>query len=122
MKSLSNTAVRDAAAGIEKPRSPEWPKVEHAHLKVFPTCAACDSSKKLNVHHIKPFHLFPELELEPTNLITLCMDKDCHILLGHGDNFKAYNPNVIADVATVKANINLLTETAEKAKQNRLWA
>jgi len=125
-KNLHETAVRDKHVGHGKERSPKWPGVEHAHLKLEPGCAACGSTTNVNVHHKKPFHLFPELELEPTNLITLCMDgdKDCHIKLGHGGNFKAYNPNVVEDVATVKASFSmeLLTETAVKAKKARLLA
>ena len=123
---LHITEVRDAHAGIEAKRSPHWPTVEHNHLKLHPVCECCGGKEKLNVHHRKPFHLFPELELEPTNLITLCMDpaKDCHIKLGHGGNFKAYNPNVDEDVAFVKKSfsIQLLNETAVKAKAARLLA
>ena len=125
-KNIHETAVRDKHVGHGKERSPHWPAVEHAHLKEQPTCAACGGDKNLNVHHKKPFHLYPELELEPTNLITLCMDgdKDCHIKLGHGGSFKAYNPNVEPDVAEVKASFSmeLLTETAVKAKKARLLA
>ena len=47
-------------------------------------------------------------------------DKDCHIKLGHGGNFKAYNPNVEEDVAAVKADFTLLEEYAKKAKKARL--
>jgi 5-methylcytosine-specific restriction endonuclease McrA len=119
-KDLSVAANRDDAAGIEKPRSPHWPAVEHAHLKEQPVCACCGSDKKLNVHHKKPFHLFPELELEPTNLITLCMDKECHLLLGHGDNFKDYNPNVEEDVKRVHDNMNLFESVSAEAKAKRL--
>jgi len=123
-KKLYLESVRDSQVGHGMERSPHWPTVQHAHLKLEPTCAACNGELNLNVHHKKPFHLFPELELEPTNLITLCMDgdKDCHIKLGHGGDFKAYNPNVMEDVATVKSNFSmeLLTETAVKAKKTRL--
>jgi hypothetical protein len=121
-KDLHITENRDAKAKVEMKRSPHWPTVEHKHLKKNPTCAACGGTEHLNVHHKKPFHLFPELELEPTNLITLCMDgdKDCHIKLGHGGNFKAYNPNVEEDVKAVHDNFSLLNEFAVKAKKNRL--
>jgi hypothetical protein len=47
-------------------------------------------------------------------------DKDCHIKLGHGSNFKAYNPNVVEDVAVVKADFSLLEHYAAKAKKARL--
>lgn len=54
----------------------------------------------LQVHHIKPFHLHPDLELDPDNLITLCEIKgrDHHLLIGHLDDWEAYNPNVRHDV------------------------
>ena len=122
MTDLSITKNRDAAAGISTKRSNKWPAVEKKFLKDNPTCAACGSTTKLNVHHIHPFHAFPERELDPTNLITLCMDPktECHILIGHGDNFRDYNPNVVEDAAKVHNDITLLNEVAAEAKANRL--
>ena len=82
-------------------RSPEWPRVEKEHLMREPTCAACGyRGHGLQVHHIKPFHLHPSLELDPTNLITLCEIKgrDHHLLLGHLDEWESYNVNVRHDV------------------------
>lgn len=78
------------------PRSTEWPKVREEHLKKFPVCAACGSKEKLQVHHCMPFHLQPELELDPNNLITLCESSgsSCHLKWGHLGSFKLYNPKV----------------------------
>lgn len=119
---LYRTKARDASAGIEKARSPEWPKVERAYKKLNPVCECCGSKVKLNVHHKKPFHLFPELELDPTNLITLCMDskRECHLHIGHGDDFKDYNPNVVQDVQKLHEDISLFATVADEAKANRL--
>jgi hypothetical protein len=82
-------------------RSGHWPAARKAHLAKHPLCEVCGGKKKLEVHHIKPFHLHPELELDPTNFITLCEnDKDgvnCHLLFGHLGNFKSYNENVVHD-------------------------
>lgn len=73
------------------PRSPHWATVRAIHLKNHPECAACGQTDNVNVHHIRPFHLSPELELEPSNLITLCTDGpghlNCHLLCGHGGNW-----------------------------------
>lgn len=82
-------------------RSPEWPAVRKAFLEKHPVCAACGKTKLigLQVHHKKPFHLFPDLELEPSNLMTLCDDPQCHLLIGHLDNFKSYNPTAETDAA-----------------------
>lgn len=79
-------------------RSPRWADVRKNFLKENPTCIACGRSKKLEVHHKKPVHLSPELELDPSNLVTLCADP-CHFLFGHLMNFKSYNKDVIEDSA-----------------------
>ena len=119
---LSKTANRDAAVGHGMERSPKWPHVEKLHLKLEPSCACCGSTKKLNVHHKKPFHLFPEHELDLNNLITLCMDKECHLKVGHGNDFKDYNPDVEADAARVLTNQTLFEEVATGAEKKRLVA
>ena len=105
-------------------RSSQWEGVRNKFLKENPTCAACGADKRLNVHHKHPFHLHPELELDPTNFITLCMVMDCHLLVGHGDNFKAYNPDVAADAASILASPDKaakLKEVAATVKTKRLF-
>lgn len=89
-------------------RSPQWRHVEKLHLATHPFCAGCGSQLHLQVHHIRPFHLHPELELDSTNLITFCMDgPECHLRIGHGDNFRAYNPDVVEHAAqSLKAPLN----------------
>ncbi|GAC1479200.1 MAG: hypothetical protein NVS1B16_10100 [Pseudarthrobacter sp.] len=84
-------------------RSSAWPALEKKFRKEHPSCAACGAKRWLAVHHVRPFHLFPALELEPSNLITLCgpLGKDCHLSLGHGGNWTAWNPNVRRDAAHV---------------------
>lgn len=88
-------------------RSPRWESVRANHLKNNPLCVACGSKEHLQVHHIKPFHLFPELELDPTNLITLCEfdNKDSnatndnhHLILGHNGDFHKNNEDVIKEI------------------------
>jgi len=82
-----------------KTRSKEWNNVRKKHLESNPTCAVCGSFKKVEVHHKKPFHSHPELELEPSNLITLCEGKEfssvvCHLTFGHLGNYQDINPDV----------------------------
>lgn len=88
-------------APLSATRSPQWPKVRAEHLKKNQTCAVCSGDRTLEVHHIKPFHLQPDLELNPTNLITLCESKDnginCHLAFGHLGNYKNANPSVVKD-------------------------
>lgn len=98
------TQLKDALTGkapITARRSSKWPGVRNAFLKTHTTCAVCGSKDSLQVHHKKPFHLFPDLELDPSNLIALCESKtagtNCHLLFGHLGSFQSYNPSVEAD-------------------------
>lgn len=86
-------------------RSSEWPRVRAAHLKKQPVCQACGGTTNLEVHHKQPFHLFPTLELDDTNLITLCelTGHDCHFVFGHFHDWKNWNPAVEADVTQYNA-------------------
>ena len=90
-------AVKEAAQGKGfHLRSPQWPALEKKHLAEQPNCQWCWGTVKLQVHHKMPFHLDQSLELDPTNLITLCELKECHCHLekGHDGNFKNYNPSI----------------------------
>lgn len=99
-------------------RSSEWPRVEKEHLLREPACAACGyKGRGLQVHHIKPFHLHPNLELDPGNLITLCeiKERDHHLLIGHLDDWESYNPNVRTDVKRFHK------ENARQIRANPAW-
>lgn len=82
-------------------RSGHWETLRKQFLVTHPNCRVCGGVKKLEVHHIKPFHLHPALELDESNLITLCENfKDgvnCHLLFGHLGNFKSVNDTVVHD-------------------------
>lgn len=82
-------------------RSGQWPAVREAHLRAHPTCAACGRRDELNVHHVQPFHIFPSLELEPGNLVTLCEGDtvSCHLAFGHLMHWRSWNPAVRGDAA-----------------------
>jgi hypothetical protein len=103
-------------------RSPEWPTVRRKHLEKNPKCAACGGTRLCQVHHKKPFHLDPALELDPENLITLCIAKLCHIDIGHGDDYKAYNPNVEKDAALSLQIPEKRAQIEAQAKAARLYA
>ena len=104
-----------------KTRSPRWPRVEKQALFAHPTCAGCGSRLHLQVHHKKPFHSFPQLELEPTNLIVMCMSAtECHLRIGHGDHFRAFNPNVELDAAASLRNPESRPSIWAKAKAARV--
>ena len=79
-------------------RSPKWRKVRKEHLAdpFNLSCNACMRKKGLEVHHIIPFDLRPDLELQGSNLITLC--KYCHFIFGHFGDYTKFNPSVRDDV------------------------
>ncbi|HEY0755627.1 MAG TPA: HNH endonuclease [Ktedonobacteraceae bacterium] len=99
-------------------RSPQWSRVAHEHLLHEPACVVCGyKGRGLQVHHIKPFHLHPELELDPTNLITLCEinGREHHLLIGHLDDWTSYNPIVRDDTHRYH------NESANQIRQNPAW-
>lgn len=99
-------AAQQAMQDTAFARSPAWQRVEPAFLaqQGHDTCAACHRDKnqaKLEVHHILPFHLVrnfqrPDLEFDPTNLVTLCDIH--HLYIGHLGVWGSYNENVLFDV------------------------
>ena len=98
MDKIISTDVKLKTKGSK--RSPKWDGVRKSHLKTNPKCACCGSTKKVEVHHLQPFHTNPELELVPTNLISLCESKstlNCHLIIGHGGNYRDVNPDVVKD-------------------------
>lgn len=101
-------------------RSNQWPAVRDAHLKKEPICQVCGGGSKLNVHHIRPFHTHPELELDPNNLITLCNGSSgtiaCHIRFGHLDNFKdKWNPDIRTEAPVWNKRFLMKTMPVESA-------
>ena len=89
---------------LTAPRSSAWQKFSASFLKRNPRCALCGSTKDVVAHHVKPFHLFPELELVETNLMPLCNGGsgkvvNCHLWFGHLGDFKRWNPAVREDAA-----------------------
>lgn len=100
---LLRVAVSTLREAVKR-RSPEWRAVELAHLRAQDACRACGEKRRLQVHHIKPFHLDPGAELDPLNLVTLCMGPaECHLRIGHGGMFRAYNPDVLEDAGRARA-------------------
>ena len=93
--------LRDNAHSFGAARSPSWRIFRKVNIKK--NCEACGTNKKLELHHIQPFHLDFSLELSVNNVITLC--RRCHQLLGHLDDFHSKNINVREDAEVWKNKI-----------------
>ena len=104
--------VKDRIQGKAKKgqrRSSKWKKVKTKHLKKNNYCACCLGKKNLEVHHVVPFNIAPDLELDSENFITLCENKkygiNCHLLVGHLGNYRRTNPSVNIDAVTWRMKI-----------------
>ncbi len=88
------------------PRSPKWAAISKRFLK-GKVCAVCGRKEEIVAHHKRPFHLFPELELDESNLIPLCEGRtvNCHLAVGHLMSFKSHNPDVETDAAYMREKI-----------------
>ena len=85
---------QDRTFGIA--RSQFWDEVRDEFAREHPNCAVCGSTK-INIHHKKPFFLFPEEECNRLNLISLCdwRGNNCHYRIGHlAKSWRAYNERV----------------------------
>lgn len=92
------------AAGMVVPyesRSPRWPAIRKIQLIRHPACMGCGSRNELQVHHLKPFKTHPELELDYTNLVTVCVY--CHFVIGHLNGWSRINPHALQDLTTHRA-------------------
>ena len=88
-------------------RSGQWSAVRNAFIKENPFCAVCVKRGSLlqpnEVHHLLPFHLHPNLELDPDNFIVFC--RPHHILVGHLMNWSSYNLNAKTDAEAWRTKI-----------------
>lgn len=95
-------------------RSSQWPAKKREFLLKHPFCKACGGTKSLEVHHIIPFHIDPSLELEDSNLVTLCESGkygiNCHLYVGHKGNYRDHNPSVLSFSAFLLAYIQRRTQ------------
>lgn len=95
---------REAKKAKERPA--DVTRAQHQHVLQFPNCAACGCAAHVQGHHIRPWHLAPELGAAASNFISLCMGElECHLRIGHGGNFDCWNPNVQIDA---RASLNAL--------------
>lgn len=96
-------------------RSPDWPTVRARFIASDNNnqCAVCGTQSDLNVHHIVPFSSDPKLELDSTNLITLC--REHHLSVGHDPDgpegpqkpsWRSANRNVRQDAERLRKRLN----------------
>lgn len=85
------------------PRKPGWRKLSNDWMAKYPRCELCGSEEGCVPHHVLPVHKYPDLELDRSNLITLCPPH--HLTFGHLNSWRSWNVTVIEDVRTMKRKI-----------------
>ena len=89
-------------------RSSGWGKLQKETVKAHPFCSFHGGKgtllNPLQVHHIKPFHLFPLLELIKSNLIVAC--RFCHLWYCHLGSYHSCNLQAREDAEMLLAKIN----------------
>jgi 5-methylcytosine-specific restriction enzyme A len=78
-------------------RSSDWPALERRVIEEEGGCRVCGTTRGLEAHHLKPFHLYPELEMLRANLMALC--RPHHLEFGHCGDWRAWNPSAAEDAA-----------------------
>ncbi len=82
------------------PRSPKWGALRNRFVKENPFCAGCGDIKDLTVHHIIPFHVRKDLELDECNLVSVC--NDCHWNICHLRDWRMVNSHCLDDLLAYK--------------------
>ena len=91
-----------------------WQRCRKDFLKkVGKVCVCCNATKKIEVHHILPRHIRPDLAVDQTNLIALC--KDCHFHIGHLNSYFTYNAAVSSVCWFVRHN-SILKKNVKEIK------
>ena len=83
-------------------RSGKWEGVRNTYAKAHPTWVFCGGPVE-NVHHIVPFHVWPEGELVESNLCSLC--RFDHYEHGHLLNRKSWNTNLVEDIMRFRREV-----------------
>jgi len=64
-------------------------------------CEWCGRANRLQVHHIIPVSVSPDLAGNPSNMMMLC-GKGCHLRFGHNGDFRSRYVDNIKDLCSAK--------------------
>jgi len=77
--------------------------------KTHKTCAWCGRSGKVDVHHIEPVAVAPELAAVESNMIMLCRKPQCHLVIGHDGDFRNRYVSNVRELC----NVQRITRTSK---------
>lgn len=88
-----------------KARASDWSTWRKQHIKDY--CELCLKKgsilSPLELHHVKKFSDFPELEKDPDNVVTGC--RTCHLKFYHLGSFLSANKYIKEDIKTWQLKI-----------------
>lgn len=73
-------------------------KAMRKYRKEVPFCEGCNRFAKLQVHHLVPVSVDPDLAGEPSNMITLC--RPHHLYVAHWGSWTTYVKNIYEVLGT----------------------
>lgn len=117
--------LADAGRGkhpLRQKRSPHWGKFKKAYFKKYgKACEVCGRKSFVQLHHVIPFHVRPDLELMEWNVVGLCEPphkvRKCHLIYGHLGDWRWFDPDVKEVAASVKKKIAEAREQREREKK-----
>lgn len=89
-------------------RASGWGELARETVEQHPYCSCCRAERDLQVHHVRPVHLFPAEEMMPHNLLVLC--RRCHLFVGHLGDTRRWNPMARSDASKWRRKIGQAEE------------
>ena len=89
------------------------------YLEDHPACELTGRTKNLQVHHLVPVSVAPDLAGDYDNLITLA--KPVHFWIAHGGNWKNYMTNIreLVDLAEIQRTVGVKSIQKEASKTDK---
>lgn len=98
-------------------RLPDVRKALHQYRVANPRCEWDNCSNDIEVHHIKPVAIYPELASNTNNMISLGA-KRCHLVIGHANNYALFYLENIKEICRLRViitnNITSITNSSPK--------
>jgi hypothetical protein len=97
---LTFQATREIKASNIRNRA-DVRKAMTEYRQAHPRCEWDNCSDQIEVHHIKPISVYPELASDTNNMISLGA-KRCHLVVGHGNNYGKYYIENIREICRLR--------------------
>ena len=99
---LHTTSITIDPAENENVRnSPEVRKAMESYRKAHPVCEWDECSDEIEVHHIQPVSVRPDLAADTNNMISLGA-KRCHLCVGHAGNYRLHYISNIKEICKLR--------------------